>query len=696
MSQSKLSAFGFTAKDAQTNDARQGSSEECQPSTSTDTSCSKIPKKYPKRFQNKWLSEFSWLKFDSEKGTMHCLTCSKPNVTSSASIFVTGCKNFQRSALVRHQDSDEHRSAALAVKQKMYMDTAVKVVAKGMLPILEAQLRTALYMASENIANRKFLSMIHLQIANTHRFAASAGTSMDPVERQHVKGIYTNHQTPAKLQGYLANVLQEMAIVRIHNSPFIGIMVDESLDIATTKKLVMFCKIINNGEIRIEFCSNIDIVNGKAETVYDAIVSWLQSVGIQSDRVSGFGSDGAAVMTGKRSGVGVRLQADNPRIIHIWCAVHRVALVSYWAAKKIPYLQKVQSVLINIYNFYEYSAPRYNKIRELKTLMGGKVKKFKKPTQVRWLSLQDAIESVYNSWSSLVLWLEHEVASAPQSEGGNKAKGILKEVKTFKFISTVCLLKDILASLCKVSRFFQKDVIDIHHVVSMITATRDTLSAFERPDSETSTVLTLLESIEESGMFQGITLTCSLRDRAVLCSVRRNFVRHILREFDERFPADDMAVLKDMNFILNPSLLPGSQQGIIEHGVDSLNRVLNFFGDMLNAQETRDNFMQFKFLLNVNRQLSLQNMCLLLVSTHNETYPNFAKMASVLMTVPLTSVPCERGFSSQNRHVSKFTSKRLVKNVENRMTIEYYMKQKPNTDEIIQRAVEKCNLAAVQ
>lgn len=209
------------------------------------------------------------------------------------------------------------------------------------------------------------------------------------------------------MQQYLADVLQEMALIRIKNSPYIGIMVDESLDITTTKKLVMFAKIIHNGELKLEFCANVDIVDGKAETVYKEIINWLGSVGVNVDKVSGFGSDGASVMAGRKAGVGVKLKADNPRIIHIWCAAHRLALVSYWAAKRVSYLQNVQETLVNIYNFYEFSAPRYNKIRELKKIMGDQVKRFKKPTQVRWLSLQNSIEAVHSSWSALVLGLEH-------------------------------------------------------------------------------------------------------------------------------------------------------------------------------------------------------------------------------------------------------------------------------------------------
>ena len=70
----------------------------------------------------------------------------------------------------------------------------------------------------------------------------------------------------------MASVLKDTAIVQIRDSSYIGIMVDESLDIAIDKKLVMFCRIIREGEVRVEFCANISIADGRAETVYNCII----------------------------------------------------------------------------------------------------------------------------------------------------------------------------------------------------------------------------------------------------------------------------------------------------------------------------------------------------------------------------------------------------------------------------------------
>ena len=96
-------------------------------------------------------------------------------------------------------------------------------------------------------------------------------------------------------------------------------------------------------------------------------------------------------------------------------------------------------------------------------MMNLQVKKFKKPTNVRWLSLHESVEAFYTAWGCLCLTLKH-TADKDNSDGAAKAKGILNVVKTYKFIGVICLLKDILSLLTRCSKVFQMDIIDIHQV----------------------------------------------------------------------------------------------------------------------------------------------------------------------------------------------------------------------------------------
>ena len=137
--------------------------------------------------------------------------------------------------------------------------------------------------------------------------------------------------------------------------------------------------------------------------------------------------------------------------------------------------------------------------------------------------------------------------------------------------------------------------------------------------------------------------------------------------------------LNDLNILLNPKLLPNEQAAIRQHGTDSLEQCIEKYGEgdnpVINAQDTRNSFLQFKYVVNTNREKDLQAFCSLVIKDYRGIFPDFVTLAAILITCPLTSVPCERGFSLQNRHHCASSSRRAVANVENRMQIEYASKQ---------------------
>ncbi|XP_025083396.1 LOW QUALITY PROTEIN: uncharacterized protein LOC112557626 [Pomacea canaliculata] len=143
-------------------------------------------------------------------------------------------------------------------------------------------------------------------------------------------------------------------------------MLDESLDVAVQKKLVIFCRVIDEEVGQTEFAANIEVKDGKADTIMDTIMDFLHDVDVPLERVSGIGTDGAAVMVGRLNGVVVNSRSKNPKLVGTWCVAHRLALVCQWASKSVPYLETVQTTLANIFDFFHYSACRYNKLRELK------------------------------------------------------------------------------------------------------------------------------------------------------------------------------------------------------------------------------------------------------------------------------------------------------------------------------------------
>ena len=94
----------------------------------------------------------------------------------------------------------------------------------------------------------------------------------------------------------------------MQSSDRFALMTDESTDIAILKQLVLVGRYLTDSGVKTSFLHIGDIINGTAETIEGAILQYLSDKNLRITNLCAFGSDGALVMTGRLTGVGVRLQ----------------------------------------------------------------------------------------------------------------------------------------------------------------------------------------------------------------------------------------------------------------------------------------------------------------------------------------------------------------------------------------------------
>ena len=74
---------------------------------------------------------------------------------------------------------------------------------------------------------------------------------------------------------------------------------------------------------------------------------------------------------------------------------------------------------------------------------------------------------------------------------------------------------------------------------------------------------------------------------------------------------------------------------------------------------------------------------------YGDILPSFVVLAHVLLTIPITSVPCQRGFSAQNRIHGALRNKMSSGTVECKMHIVHAFKVPLNEESVCDRALEK-------
>ena len=438
--------------------------------------------KKKRRFLPAWLNKYKWLKEVDEK--MYCDICKTSGKRNQFT--TTGCNNFQMSALERHQNSKDHTTSLTDVKLRRSFQVTVSNATKNVEKQTEeltrrhiVQLRTVYVMTKNNIAADNFIPIMELQAAN--------GCSDCSV-------FYRKPEIVSEMEYVLAKCVEDNLIKEINDcqTPFVGLMLDETCDISVEKKLAVYVRYGNleTGSVDTSFLGNKRIVNCTAAGIKDALCDFLKEkhlvLGDDYSRIVGLGTDGAAVMTGHHNGLGVKLKQLNNILIQVHCVAHRLNLAASLASKGIDYLEQYKGNINTIYKFYSNSSVRYDKLKEIQKLMHGKVKQVVEASSVRWLSVEACVKMIFKYYDSLVMSLENERSS------NATAVGIWEFTASTLFLLTTALLIDVLSVIGTLSLLFQKDIANLSVIRHSVTST---VEAIEGMISGSPVVNRMLEDL---------------------------------------------------------------------------------------------------------------------------------------------------------------------------------------------------------
>ncbi len=304
----------------------------------------KLKRRKQTKFQAAWLDKFKWLRWDEKKNHMFCEICRKQNKNNAVA---DGTDNFRTSTLSRHITSLDHQSAVREAALSLDFAKAAKSAVKQSTsnPSVIAAMRTALYMAKEDIPIKKYPSMVSFlklqdcpQIKNLE-----VGKN----------ATYASRATGEEFQSCMAEAINSRIAEQVRNAPMFSVLIDETTDISITKQMVVYARVVDSDFTpHTYFLRNIaiDSPSSDAQTLTTYLVDYLQSKDIDMKKCYALGSDGASVMVGKHKGVATKLKQLNPHMINIHCVAHRFNLCTSQASKSVPYLvvfeQPVRPVLL--------------------------------------------------------------------------------------------------------------------------------------------------------------------------------------------------------------------------------------------------------------------------------------------------------------------------------------------------------------
>lgn len=604
--------------------------------------------KHRDSYDPKWEEDFTWLRYihaDQEDGpSMLCTLCKKHNKSSKRMVWLTiPCKLFRKNKVREHERSQCHIDAVKA--------EAIAVAARcsgGIRSCIEEQIslqwqavrgafKCVYWHAKQEIAHHtKFRSLIEL--------GKSLGCSYFNELKVGKNANYMSYRMINEFPVVLSDWVEKDILCKLRASPAVGILCDESTDVANLKQLVVFVRFLVEGKSHNSFLKIVDLANGTAETIERALLDICSQCEIPTSQIFGFGSDGASVMTGKHTGVATRLKVHNPEIISLHCGAHRLGLASSQAAEGVAYLKTFGTHLVTLYYHFANSPVREAALHEIQEIMEEPVLHLKRAIHTRWLSHDQAVASIQRTLPSLLTTLEREAAEKDDAV----ARGLLQALKCYKFVATLFLLSDVLPLLSKLSLIFQKEDIDLGIIKPVVSSTIASIKLLR--DKPGVYLKQLDEAVHKLTTDFRLKVSCS--SKADFQSVREAYIDKLVSNLEEWFAESDL--LGSLVTLFHPGNASESKQSSPDnfdtymYGDTAINTVATKFTTTVTKERLQLEWMGFQHNIILSSEFAnarLDNVMATLSgdTTFSSLYPTLSKLTSIAFTLPISTANCERG-----------------------------------------------------
>lgn len=600
-------------------------------------SMNKNPQKVPDVVNKKRKYDESYLKFgftwtgSSDEPTPQCVVCSE----------ILSKNSMKPSLLKRHFES---KHGMLANKDLEYF--------KRLLEDLTSRKSSIKYFSGAD-KNEKALKasykVSHL-IAKSGKNHTIGETLILPAaleivscifgekEANSIKSIPLSNDTVSRRISDMANNTKEQLIQAVRTSPWFGIQIDETTDVAGLAQLIVFVRGIQDDRAfeDLLFCKPLNM-STKGRDIFTLINSFFSENQLEWKNCVSVCMDGAKSMSGHITGLVGFIKNVSPECNFTHCVLHREAL----ATKRLPdELKKVLDESVKIVNFIK---TRPQKSREFKILcqdMGSFHVNLLLHTEVRWLSRGNLLARVFE--------LHKELHSFMTEQKSNFTSLLVD----FDWLLKLAYLSDVFEKLNIWNKSMQGSDSNIFYIENKTNAMIKKLTLWENEieNNKCCTFEKLSSFLKENESSLSAFVDLKTQIRQHLASLKTS-----IREY---FPPSDGELI----WIQDPFTIDA---------IETLKNLTTLQKEKL-VELSCDPTLKRKYL----------NSTLLdfWVSVGKE-YKELSNIAVKILIGFSTTYLCERGFSSLTYLKNKFRSKL---NVEDDLRL-YLTKLEPNIEELCKR-----------
>ena len=362
------------------------------------------------------------------------------------------------------------------------------------------------------------------------------------------------------------------------------------------------------------------------------------------------GFDGAATFSGKKTGVQARLKQHAPHALFVHCHCHMLQLARVQTANSTTGIKHVYVTITTIWKYFHSSPKRTQSLKEIQQVLELPELKEIKPSDTRWLAHERCIKAVKASYTSLVVTFESNHQNFHEPE----ALGLHKSLSQFNTIAAIYLLDYVLPNITKLSKTLQKEQLDLSMISILVDSVLESLEDAITPVA--NWVLELMDANKELEKVTAETINWEKIER-FQAQIGSPFIACIKANISNRFASQE--ILSALS-IFDLRKVPSSESDKLStYGNKSIQVLLDHFGkDMpaitLNGDETLKSglvsstewatfcsFLAKKPKDDIKSQLAE----LITNDTLATMFPSLHKIASIRLTIPVSTASVERSFS---------------------------------------------------
>ena len=182
----------------------------------------------------------------------------------------------------------------------------------------------------------------------------------------------TSYRTDKKCREFchfIAEVERLKLVELYQQTKFISLVVDGSTDSSVTEQEIIYIRMAISGKLNVRLLGISATEKANAPGILQGVMkSACEELEVPRvdvmKKLVGMGTDGAAVMQGRRAGLVALMKAEQPALVGIHCLAHRLELGLKDTLKQFKPIQEVDKLLLDIYLFYHFSPLNRSMLRK--------------------------------------------------------------------------------------------------------------------------------------------------------------------------------------------------------------------------------------------------------------------------------------------------------------------------------------------